>query len=224
MTAAAPAAGRQPADRHGGRDLGDAVEARRLQALHHAGAEPLALGQVERDVAAVVHVGPLQATPGNHRLEHMIRDRAGDGRHGRHEHLPMGPCGRAHAPGDGARKRGCIVLHGLSQLDELGHEPLQQALERGGGLGVGQPRLVLRPEGLDDEVDGPVVHVQPTAVGQERDRGAAAHRPPPPFVLPFPAAKSNGQGLSARQPVTRARSPPISARSRMASMWPPRAS
>ena len=79
--------------------------------------QPRAGREMEGDVAAIIHIGALQAASRDEMREDMVGHRAGDGRHRRDEALAgEGEAGRTHALGDGPRE---------GDIADLGVQPRQ---------------------------------------------------------------------------------------------------
>ena len=194
--AAAPAGGGDAADRVGvadGHAVGEAF------AGGDGGGDRLAGGEVEGDVAAVVHVGAVEVAGRGHRGEDRVGDGAGDGGHRGDERRAERGDGLGHRPGGLAGER---ARAGGAEPRELGDELVEERREAGGGAGVGARDGGGPAPGLDDQVDGAVLQVQAAAVGQPG--GVGGHR--------------------SRVPA--ANSPPVastSSRLRIASAWPPSA-
>ena len=124
--------------------------------------------QMDRDVAAIVHMRDVQIRHGGHRRQHMVGDGAGDGRHGRDEIHPIGPDRGGHAACDGAREVGRQVAHRAAQHRQFRDQAGEQALE--GGLRGAEGVACAGALGADDEVDRAVLQVQ-AAVGQRQAVG-----------------------------------------------------
>ncbi len=139
-----------------------------------AGAKGLARRQMPGDVAAVVHIGPLERAVGDHRRQHLVGDGTSYGRHRRDENFAVRPDGGGHAAGDRAFDRQACIADRLAQqgqlLDQLGQdgaEPIRR-------LSIGAPAGGGIAERLGYDVDRAVVQVQPLAV---REQGRPAPRP-----------------------------------------------
>ena len=130
---------------------------------------------MERDVAAVVDVGARQRAAVDQRRQHVVGDGAGDGGHRRDEDVGMGPAGGGHALGHRAIRLGRDFGDRRTEQIELADQRREQPDEAGLGLAVRGAHLVGRAEGLDDQVDRAVLHMQPAPVGQQGDLGAAGH-------------------------------------------------
>ena len=162
---AAPAGGDAAHRLLGGQfDLG--VERRAVDAGDDTDLEAAARGQMDGDVAAVVDIGALQPAPSGHRRQHMVGHRPRHRGHRRHELGQMRQHGRQHAPRHRPPQRQ-IGRGRSSQRREFRDQLGQDASEAVQGLAVGRRYLVGRTEGLEHEVDGAVLQMQPAAVGQE---------------------------------------------------------
>src|SRR5215469_335073 len=84
-TAPAPAAGRYAANRHLRGNFEGAEERSAVRAFHHANRVALALGQVQRDIPAVVHIPASERAGAGHCCENSFSNRASDRCHGRDE-------------------------------------------------------------------------------------------------------------------------------------------
>jgi hypothetical protein len=209
---AAPAGG-DPAHGALGRDLGPAVDSRRVEVTDDAGGEMFARREVERDVAAIVDISLREPPAFDQSCQHLVSDCACDRRHGRDETGAMGPDRLGHAPRDWPREARQYAADRLAKHIQFIDERRENVGEARPGLVVGPRDFVGFSEGLDDEIDRPVVQMQ-AAVLQKRPLRAHGR--------PYPG--SSGQGWSLRQPVSwsvpRAL---MDSSGRTESMWPPSA-
>ena len=132
-----------------------------------AGAQAVAGREMDRDVAAVVDVGLVERAAGQHRLQHLVGDGAGDGGHRRDEDGTMRPHRLGHAPRDRALQQRIGVTDAAAQDRQLAHQRRQDVAEAIDGLPIRPLDLVAHAERLDDEVDRAVLQMQ-AAVGQTR--------------------------------------------------------
>ena len=120
---------------------------------------------MNRNIAAVIDIGLGEVAALGQRRQHLLRHRAGHGRHGRDEMLPKGPDRLGHAPGDGALQGGHRLADRLAQEAELGGELGQDGGKALPSLIIGRRDLGGGAEGLDDEVDGAMIQMQ-AAIGE----------------------------------------------------------
>ncbi len=116
--------------------------------------------QMQRDVAAVVHIGAAQRRRRQHRGQHLFRHRARHGRHRRDENAramwppPRAPCAGRRRPAarspTGRRSRGSSATSSSSMVRK-----------RCPCGAIGELAFAIGP---DDQVDGPVLQMQPLAV------------------------------------------------------------
>ena len=158
-----------------------------------AGAQAVAGREMDRDVAAVVDIGLVERAAGQHRLQHLVGDGAGDGGHRRDEDGAMRPHGLGHAPRDRALQQRIGLADRPAQDRQLAHQRRQDVAEAIDGLAIGALDLVARAERLDDEVDRPVLQVQ-AAVGQR-----AARRSRPSSSSRTLWARSTSSSVTARE-------------------------
>ena len=109
----------------------------------------------------------------------------------------MGPAGGDHAPRHRARRFGPFVADGSSQQRELVDQALQHALERVPDLAVGGGDLGFGAGGADDQVDRPMLEVEPPPVGQQADLRAGRHGREVQ-ACSGTSCSSIGQGLAGR--------------------------
>ena len=128
-TAAAPAAGGNAAHARGRAHFESPIEHRLAPGCsrrpcdigHHAHAQCVAGREVQRDIAAVVDEGAVDAVAlveGDELLRHRARHCG----HRRDEALAVGVAGPPHAPRYRARQGAWLVAHRLAQQRQLGHQ------------------------------------------------------------------------------------------------------
>ena len=98
-----------------------------------ADGELLAIGKMQRDVAAIVDIGALERRLLHHRAENFLRDAAGDRRHRRDEMIGGKRRHRGmHAARDRALQQAPRRIGGLAQQRQLVAEFVEQAGETAG--------------------------------------------------------------------------------------------
>ena len=173
--AAAPAGGRHAAHRHGVGQLHHAVDRGGVLVGDDAGAKGLARRQMPGDVAAVVHIGPLERAVGDHRRQHLVGDGTSYGRHRRDENFAVRPDGGGHAAGDRTFDRQACIADRLAQQGQLFDQLGQDGAEPIRRLSIGAPAGGGVAERLGYDVDRAVVQVQALAVREQRDLCLARH-------------------------------------------------
>ena len=120
--------------------------------------------EMECAVAAIVDIGTVEPAAGKHGGKHFVGYRTGDGGHRRDEFFRQRRDGRLHAPRRRAAK-GARPLRGrAAQFGQLFDQFSQDRLEARHRLLVGGAAFGRLAKSLDDQVDRPMVEMQPTAV------------------------------------------------------------
>ena len=163
-------------------------------------------GEVDGDVAAVIDIGGYQRPPGDQRRQHLVRHRAGDRGHRCHEHRTMRPASGNHAPRHRARRLGAPGAERGSEQRELVGQAPQHVLERGPDLPVGGFDLGLCAGSADDQVDRPVLEMEPAPVRQQADVRPFRERPALPSARGSPGAAA--RSAPGRAPSHRPARPP----------------
>ena len=167
--------------------------------------------QMQGDVAAVVDVGLSSVRPAQQRLQHLVGDGAGDRGHRRDEDRAMRPDGRDHAPRDRAaqqriaprRPARAAAAARATSVGRMSPKRVAGLRDRRASTSAGVA------ERLDDQVDRPVLQVQP-AVGQAGGTAPSCLR-----VLAARTRLSVAQHvLQARRRARRGRRAPRSRRAR----------
>lgn len=129
----------------------------------HGRGEPLPRCQMQRDIASVVHIGTTQRRSLTHGVQNLIRDRPRHGSHWCHKRPAMRTNCTRHATSNTALKARAIRCHGLAQLCEFANQFLQNRLKP---RLCGLERRLSRAICPDDQVNRPVLQMQPGATGQ----------------------------------------------------------
>jgi len=160
--AAAPARGGNAAHRLVVHQAHGAIE----RVDENASLQFVARAHMEGDVATVIDVGLVEPARGQHRLQHLVGDRAGNGGHGRDVDGTMRPHGFGHTPRHRPLQQGIGVADRPPQQPQLAHQGGQDVAEAVDGLAVRLLDLPRRAECLDQKVDRTVLQVQ-AAIGKE---------------------------------------------------------
>ena len=137
-----------------------------VEAGHRTDLEVLTGGEVQCDVAAVVDVSAGEPPARQHRIQHRIGDGAGDGGHRRDEHARVPRRGADHARRDRTGDFRQVRADRPTQDRQVADEEIEQRFEIADSLLIGRFHLARLPPGLDDQIDRPVLQVQPPAVRQ----------------------------------------------------------
>ena len=207
--AAAPAAGGDAAQLVGGGERGLGEERGPVGTIDQSDAVARARRQMEGDVAAIVDEGAVEFRRRRHGREDFLGDGARHRRHRRDEAgTGVGERCPPHAAGDVAGRE---FRRRPAQQGKLGAQFIEDGREAAAGRGKCKRPGIAPTLGADDEVDGPVVKMEPAAIGQEA-RFHAAH-----------GFTASGQGFPDFAPT---RAWPcaawMSASGWTSSIWPPR--
>lgn len=134
--------------------------------------ECLTFCKMQRNVSTIVDIGAGERCGCAHFRQHVIRDSACHGGHGRDARSPMRLHGVAHAAGDGTREGQTLLWNFRAQQWQLCHQLIEYGCKakRHGGIGFAHsPGRTMR---LDHEINWPVVEMQSPSVRQH----AGLHR------------------------------------------------
>ena len=107
-----------------------AHQALAIRPIHQADRELLAVGQMQRDVAAIIDIGAVEPRRRQHRAEDFLGHAARDRRHRRDEAIGGKRRDRGmHAARDDAFQRAVRRIGGLAQLGKFLAELIEQAGE-----------------------------------------------------------------------------------------------
>jgi hypothetical protein len=177
-----------------------------------------ARGQVQRDVPAIVHIGPVKrrARPGGG--QDFFGNRPGNGGHRRDENaVGMGQGGRRHAPRDSSPWRDPGRTPQQRQfLDKFAQHRFEPCAGRAEGR-LARARRTVRP---DDKVDRPVLQMQSLRVGQKPCHRSGHRLRPDPGLRRSAVPRTHAMGrLRATSPRA---VPGMSGTSTLTGMRPPR--
>ena len=117
---------------------------------------------MDRDVAAVVHIGLGERAATHQRLQHLVGDGAGNGGHRRDVAGAMRPHGFGHAPRYRTLQQGIGLSDRPTQYQKFADQGRQDVAEAIDRLRIGKLDLGLHAERLDDEIDRTVLQMQPS--------------------------------------------------------------
>jgi hypothetical protein len=121
--------------------------------------------KVDCDIAAVVHVRAGEIRSGGHRFKNLLGDPTRNRSHRRNERLGRIRCNCIrHAFGNHTGGLGSVSPERLPQNREFAAEFVQYRDESLRGSTVGCLNLSRWPECLDNQVDRPVVKIEPPSV------------------------------------------------------------
>ena len=169
-TAAMAPAGRDAPRRIVGIDDHRPHQAMPVRPVHQADGELLAVGQMQRDVAAIIDISTIERRRAQHGAENLFGDGAGHRRHRRDEMIGgKRRDRRMHAARDHAFQRATRRSGRLAQFDQFLAEFVEQAGETPRRCFIGGAHIRLAAFRFDDQVDRTVLQMQPLAVGKKRD-------------------------------------------------------
>ncbi len=175
-TAAMTAAGGDAARGVTGLDHKRSHHTRLIRSVHHTDRKLLPLGQMQRDVAAIVDVSALKRRCIQHRAQNLFGHGTGNGGHrgdemlgGEWRHRIM------HAACDDTPQQAPRRVGWLAQCRQFFAELIQQTGEAPGGGLIGGADIDLIALCFDDQVDRTVLQMQSLAVGEPRDLRKPRH-------------------------------------------------
>ena len=140
-----------------------------VRPVHQADGELFAIGEVQGDIAAIIHIGTLKVRRSQHDAENLFRHRACHRRHRRNEMVgSKWRDRRMHAARDHALQRASSWIGCLTQFGQLFAKLVQQAGEAPRCGVIAGPHLRLVAFRLDNQIDRTILQMQPLAVRKKR--------------------------------------------------------
>ena len=217
--APAPAAGGQAAHTETGRQRELPEEPGLVRPTGQADGKCLAGFEMQGDITAIVDIGAGEVRRAGHGRENLVGHRPRHRSHRRDEdRLGKGGDGDLHAPRHGAHGGRRASRSRRAKKRELIGQFRQHRLETAQRRAIGGLDIGRGTKRLDDEINRPVLQMQPPAVRQHRRLRPGAH----------PSDRraawgENGQGLSPCSGSFRPAMASMEASGRTKSMWPPSA-
>jgi hypothetical protein len=141
-----------------------------IRPLNHAHRELFPLPDVDGNVAAVVHISAAEICARSQCAQNLFRYRSRNRRHWRNKRLSrIGHHRVKHSSRHNTGHARTVCARRLPQQRQFAAKLIENRHESLGGGFIGDSDLIGCPKGFDDNVNWPVVKMQPMAVRQERN-------------------------------------------------------